>query len=210
MLDLLALLFGSWFWRAHSLFIKGVLRAKGIQVGRNFYIEGVPRLKIRGKAANIIIGNNIAILGNIDLRNRENGIIVFRDGVTIEGNCRFVSAREGRIDVGEGTIITAFAIFNGGADIMIGKQCVIGPRASINANEHLFVRGKSIREQGFLHAPVWIGDGCWTGTGVVINKGVRLAPGTVVGALAVVTKDTEENCIYVGAPARKIGERPGA
>lgn len=210
MLELLSLLLGPWFWRVHSLFIKGVLRAKGIRVGKNFYIEGVPRLKIRGKARNIVLGNSVSILGNIDLRNRENGMIIFRDGVTVEGNCRFVSAREGRIEVGEGTVITAFGIFNGGADIVIGRQCVIGPRASINANEHLFVRGRSIREQGFVHAPVWIGDGCWTGAGVVITKGVHLAPGTVVGALAVVTKDTEENGIYVGVPALKIGERPVA
>lgn len=207
MLEFLAFLFGQRFWRLHSLLVGTILRLKGVRVGRQFYIEGVPKLKIRGKAGNIIIGDRVSILGNIDLRNREDGVIRFHDDVTIERDCRFVSAREGRIEVGSGSIVTAFAIINGGADILIGKMCIIGPRASINANDHLFARGKSVREQGFMHAPVIIEDGCWTAADVVINKGVRLAEGTVIGALSVVTKDTEAYGIYVGAPAKKIAER---
>ncbi len=37
--------------------------------------------------------------------------------------------------------------------------------------------------------------------------GVTLAKGTVIGANAVVTKDTEEYAIFAGVPARKIGDR---
>ena len=109
--------------------------------------------------------------------------------------------------MGEGSVVTAFAIINGGADIVIGRKCIVGPRASINANDHLFARDKNVRDQGFLHAPVTIEDGCWIAANVVINKGVRLAEGTVVGAHSVVTKDTESFSIYAGIPARKIAER---
>ncbi len=207
MFDFLALIFGPRYWTLHSRLIKLILGIYGLRIGRNFYIEGVPKLKIRGKAGNIVIGANVSILGNIDLRNRENGRIVFGNNVTIERDCRFVSARDGTIEVEEGAIVTAFAIINGGADIRIGRMSVIGPRASINANDHLFARDKFIREQGFMHAPVFIEEGCWTGANVVINKGVRLAKGTIIGAHSVVTKDTEEFGIYVGIPARKIAER---
>jgi acetyltransferase-like isoleucine patch superfamily enzyme len=207
MFDFLALLFGSRYWKLHSAVIRFILRSRGLRIGTGFYIEGVPKLKLRGNPANVVFGNKVSILGNIDLRNRENGRIIFRDGVTIERDCRFVSARDGTIDVAEGSIVTAFAIINGGADILIGKQCIIGPRASINANDHLFARDKPVREQGFTHAPVIIEDGCWLAANVVINKGVRLARGTVVGAHSVVTKDTDEFGIYAGVPARKIAER---
>ena len=207
MFDFLALLFGSGYWKVHSAVICGLLRLRGVKIGKRFYIEGVPKLKLRGDPANVIFGDNVSVLGNIDLRNRENGRIVFRDRVTIERDCRFVSARDGTIEVGEGSIVTAFAIINGGADITVGKQVIIGPRASINANDHLFARDKPVREQGFVHAPVIIEDGCWLAANVVVNKGVRLARGTVVGAHSVVTKDTEEFGIYAGIPARKIADR---
>jgi acetyltransferase-like isoleucine patch superfamily enzyme len=206
--DFLALLFGPGYWRLHSWVIGLLLRMRGMRVGRRFHIEGVPKLKLRGGAEKVIIGDNVSILGNIDLRNRENGRIIFRDNVTIERDCRFVSARDGTIEIAEGAIVTAFGIINGGADILIGRQCIIGPRASINANEHLFGRDKPVREQGFVHAPVIIEEGCWLAANVVINKGVRLARGTVVGSNSVVTKDTEEFGIYAGVPARKIAERP--
>jgi acetyltransferase-like isoleucine patch superfamily enzyme len=45
------------------------------------------------------------------------------------------------------------------------------------------------------------------GAGVAINKGVTVKKGSVVGANAVVTKDTEDYTIFAGIPAKKIGER---
>jgi acetyltransferase-like isoleucine patch superfamily enzyme len=207
MLNLIALLTKKKYWLLHSLFIKGILRLYGISVGVNFYIEGTPKLKINGRPENICIGNNVSILGAIDLRNRENGAIIFHDNVVIERDCRFVAAMDGSIIVGEETIITAFAIINGGGDVVIGEKCVLGPRIIINANDHLTARDTYIRDQGFMHEPVSIGDDCWTGANVVINKGVTLAQGTVVGANAVVTGDTREYSINVGVPAREIALR---
>ena len=207
MLEFLAFITNKKYWILHSYFIKIILSIKGIKTGKNFYIEGIPTLKIRGEVKNIILGDNVSILGNIDIRNRENGKIHFKDNVTIERDCRFVSAREGTIEIGEGTVVTAFAIFNGGGDIIIGKQCVIGPRSSINANEHNFLRNKPIRKQGFIHAPVIIEDDCWLATNVVVNKGVCLRKGTIIASNAVVVKDTEEYSINGGIPSKKIGER---
>ena len=207
MFNLLALIIGKRYWRIHSIFIRQLLLLHGIEVGKNFYIEGIPKLKIRGKARNIRIGNNVSVLGDIDLRNREQGKIFIEDHVTIERDCRFVAAREGTLSIGEGSVITAFAIINGGGDIIIGNKCVIGPRASLNANEHLYARDQFIRDQGFTHAAIHIEDDCWLAANVCINKGVRLTQGTVIGANSVVTKSTDKYSINVGVPARKIAER---
>lgn len=207
MFALLALITKNRYWVLHSLLMKGILRLYGIRVGRNFTMRGIAKLKINGRAENIVIGDSVSILGDIDLRNRENGKIIFRDNVTIEHDCRFVSARDGTIEVGSGSIVTTCAIINGGGDVIIGKKCIIGPRASINANEHVFRRNTPIREAGFVHEPIIIEDDCWLAANVTITKGVRLCRGTVVGANAVVTKDTEEYGIYAGIPAKKIGDR---
>jgi hypothetical protein len=59
--------------RIYSFIIKLYLIFLGIKVGKNFYIESFPKLKIDGMAKNIFFGDNIKILGKIDIRNRENG-----------------------------------------------------------------------------------------------------------------------------------------
>lgn len=45
------------------------------------------------------------------------------------------------------------------------------------------------------------------GTNVVVNAGVTLAQGSVVGANSFVTKDTEPWTIYVGNPAKPMKQR---
>lgn len=207
MFEFIVLIIGRKYWKLHSLIVKFILKLYGIQVGRGFYCEGVPKLKIMGKGSNISFGDYVSILGNIDLRNREDGVIDLKKHVTVEGNVRIVSARHGKIEVGEGSIITAFALINGGEDIIIGKRVIVGPRVSINSNEHVFKRDQAVREAGFDHAPVYIEDDCWIAANVVINKGVRLRKGSIIGAGAIVTKDTEEYSINVGIPSKKIAER---
>ena len=202
-----ALITNKYYWKLHSYIVKFILKTYGIKVGKNFYCEGTPLLKLRGKAKNIIIGDNVSFLGSVDLRNRENGKIIFENSSIIEGDVRIVSAREGTIKLGEESVIGAYSILNGGDDIIIGKKSVISARVSINANEHEMKKGMPIREQGYIHKPVIIEDDCMIGVNVAINKGVVLQKGSVIGANSVVTKDTVEYSIMVGAPAKKISER---
>ena len=52
-----------------------------------------------------------------------------------------------------------------------------------------------------------IGDDVWIGRRAIIMPGVQIATGTVIGAGAVVTKDTEAFSIVGGVPAKAIGYR---
>ena len=65
----------------------------------------------------------------------------------------------------------------------------------------------NIRDQGFIYADVIIEDDVWLGANVCVNKGVIIRKGSVVGANAVVTKDTDPYSINVGIPSKKISER---
>ena len=62
-------------------------------------------------------------------------------------------------------------------------------------------------DQGFIYADVVIEDDVWLGANVCINKGVVLKKGSIIGANAVVTKNTEPYSINVGVPSRKILDR---
>jgi len=207
MFDFLALITNKRYWKLHSLIIKLILKLYGIKVGENFYIEGIPKLKVRGKSKNIIIGNNVNIFGDIDLRNRENGKIIIEDNVSFDNDVRLVSAREGTIKISIGSTIGAFTIINGGGDVIIGKKCLFAKNISINANDHKFEKNKYIREQGFIHANVIIEDDVWLGANVTVNKGIDIKKGAIIGANAVVTKNIDSYSINVGIPAKKIAKR---
>ena len=52
-----------------------------------------------------------------------------------------------------------------------------------------------------------IGNDVWIGAGAIINGGVRIGDGALIGAAAVVTKDVEPYTIVAGIPARPIKKR---
>lgn len=57
-------------------------------------------------------------------------------------------------------------------------------------------------------APIVLEKFANVGTNVVIMPGVTLGEGSVVGSCSLVNKDTDPWGIYVGVPAKKVGERP--
>ena len=83
------------------------------------------------------------------------------------------------------------AIINHGAvvdhDVVIGDFCHIAPNATL---------GGEVR----------IGDRVLIGSGAVVLPGVRIADDVTVGAGAVVIADIGEAGIWVGNPARRLGE----
>jgi acetyltransferase-like isoleucine patch superfamily enzyme len=56
---------------------------------------------------------------------------------------------------------------------------------------------------------VHLKQGCWVGSGAVINQGSNtdkrvVGENTMVGAGAVVINDCEANAVYAGVPAKRI------
>jgi acetyltransferase-like isoleucine patch superfamily enzyme len=204
--NFLSLITNKKYWLLHSYIIKLILKLYGIRVGKSFYCQGTPKLKIAGEPKNIIIGDNVKFLGDIDLRNRENGKIIIEDNVLLE-SVRLVSAREGVIKIGKNSAIAEGTIINGGGDVLIGENVLISTYVTINANEHKMAKNDIIKNQGYIHKPVIIEDDCLIGAKVSINKNVTIKKGSIIGAGSVVTKDTKEYKIYAGVPAKEIGER---
>ena len=178
-----------------------------VKVGKNFSISGIPYLKINGKSKNIIIMDNVTILGSIDLRNREQGKIVFKDNVKIEENCRFVSAQNSTIIINKNTSIGRDAIWNCGASVEVGENCLFGPRSGVMSSDHGIVKNKKMVNQKYSHKPIKIGNDCLIGINVTILKGVHIRNGSIIGSNSVVTKDTQEFSINAGLPAKNIGNR---
>lgn len=184
-----------------------ILRLKGVRVGKNFYIEGIPYLKIRGHFGNVRIGDNVKIFGNIDLRNRENGCIIIGDDVEIDNDCRLVAANDAILEFKDKCFIGPYCVFNAGSNITLGSYTISGGFVHVQSSNHGMVRDKKIWLQKHNYSPVLIGEDVWLGGGCTILQGVTLANGSVVAAKAVVTKDVSEFSIVAGVPARVIGQR---
>ena len=89
----------------------------------------------------------------------------------------------------------------------VSNRLVIGDNVTISANVFITTTGLILddfpRKQHYSDEVI-ISDDVWIGAGVIILPGIKLKKGCVIGAGSIVTKDTEEYCIYAGNPAKKI------
>jgi acetyltransferase-like isoleucine patch superfamily enzyme len=184
------------------------MRLKGVQVGKNLYIQGVPYLKLRGKASNISIGDNVKINGNIDLRNRENGSIVIEDDVSFDTDCRLVAANNAVLTFRRGADIGSFCIFNCGTSVTVGEDTLMASYCYIQSSNHGIKRTATIKSQPHTYGEINIGRDAWLGGNVSVLAGIKIGEGAIIGAKAVVTDDVSPYSIIAGIPARVIGERP--
>ena len=136
--------------------------------------------------------------------------------------------RDGRLEIGEGTLLEPGAWLTGGetrririgagvflnqnvmiaaADLVeIGDHCMFGNGCVITDADHRHDRRDlPVTWQGFVSkGPTRIADNVWCGAGVVVTSGVTIGPRCVIGAGSVVTQDIPEGCVAVGAPARVV------
>lgn len=153
---------------------------------------------------------------------------LFNSSTFFEGNniinrcCHLYGAH-----IGTGTYMGDECVFN---STYVGKYCALGAGIRVSIGDHPIHKVVSIhpaffstkKQAGFTfcNQDVWIsvkqkdgeycctiGNDVWIGDEVTILGGVSIADGSVIGAGAVVTKNTEPYGIYVGVPAKKIGSR---
>lgn len=95
--------------------------------------------------------------------------------------------------------------------IYIGKEVITGPNVFIADYNHNYQNiNISIMKQGNCFNEVntgyniFIGDGSWIGTNVVIIGNVQIGKNCVIGANSVVTKDIPDYCVAIGSPAKVV------
>jgi len=113
-----------------------------------------------------------------------------------------------RISVGAHFGANTGSYLNGLGGLTIGDYVLIGSNVTISSGRHpIEGRLPPVFARPAEPVPIVIEDDVWIGAGAVIMPGITLRRGTVVGANAVVTKDTEPYSVVAGAPARKIRSR---
>ena len=99
-------------------------------------------------------------------------------------------------------------ILYGWGGLKIGPYCNIAAHVVFATVGHRYDRtDKPMALTGERSAPIVLVEDIWIAANATVTAGVRIAAGCVIGANAVITKDTEPMGVYFGIPARRARDR---
>ncbi len=108
------------------------------------------------------------------------------------------------LKIGEDCYIGDCVFFDLANEIVIEDHAVISGRAS-------FITHAECRRSGYLSQkfprkcePIVVGGGAWIGFGATVLHGVKIGGNSVIGANSLLLEDAEAQCVYIGAPAKKL------
>jgi acetyltransferase-like isoleucine patch superfamily enzyme len=154
---------------------------------------------------------------------RTNGLVFFGRGLELEiavkgrvdfgrfvwiGDKTKIRCHEGRVEIGDKTVIGQECTISAYQHVRIGQQCVIADRAMFIDFDHGVVEvERPIRRQGIYKRDVVVGSNVWVGYGACVLRGVSVGDNSIVGTNSVVTKDVPANAVVAGVPARIVRMR---
>lgn len=190
-----------------SLFYRAFFAWKGVHCGKNLHVFGPLILRLGEHPKNLTIGDNVTLMPWVDIKLREAGRIVLGKGVTLDTSVRLVAAQNACLRLGDGVKIGMGTIFNAGADVVVGRQTLMGGYCTINSSKHRFNGRAPVASQELDHQPVYIGEESWLGAQVIVEPGSRIGKGSVVGAQSFVVGDLPAYSVSTGHPARVVRGR---
>ncbi len=111
----------------------------------------------------------------------------------------------GKIVIGSNTSINKNSRIIALENITIGERVAIAQFVTILDHDHSLVKKENrFQLEGYITAPITIGNDVWIADKVTILKGVSIGDNVIIGAHSVVTKDIPSNCIAAGIPAKII------
>lgn len=153
-------------------------------IGCNVYISS--NVEIR-RPKLVEIGNHVAIDSGFYCTTS----LITKDYIHIGPYVTVIGGEHGKCTLGNFTTIAAGSRLICGSDMHLGDG-LIGPTIPNEFRDTVIVK------------PIIFEDFASIGTNVVVNPGVTLSQGSVIGANSFVTKDTEPWTIYIGNPAKPI------
>jgi len=151
---------------------------------------------------------SVIVMGRVSIHG--SGCIRIGKDVLLYPDVHLETQEGGRIEIGDGVVISRGTHIVAVARVIIGRGSMIGEYTSIRDANHSRDPGVPIRDSGYIATPIEIGEEVWLGRGVAVLGGVTIGDKATVGANAVVTRDVRAGLTVVGVPAIPISPRVGA
>lgn len=104
--------------------------------------------------------------------------------------------------INEGTAIMAGTIINTGT--VVGRHCIVNTSSSLD-HDNILEDYVHISPGSHLAGTVKICEGTWICAGVTIINNITIGKNNIIGAGATVVRNVEEeNCTFIGVPAKKL------
>lgn len=111
----------------------------------------------------------------------------FGRGFTFRRSLALAIEPQGSVVIGDGCFFNNGCSISSHCSVSVGSDTVFGEHVCIYDHDHAYRDlSRPAGAQGYTHAPVSIGKGCWLGTNVVVLKGAVIGDHVVVGAGCVV------------------------
>ena len=115
---------------------------------------------------------------------------------------------KGNIKIGDDSLISPYCLFEGGGGIEIGKRLICGPQVKISSNRACYDAGLiGVKNEKRHLKKVTIGDDVVLFGGVIVDCGVNIGDGAVVGAGSLVLSDIPPREVWAGIPAKFVKKR---
>jgi|GEM_PF-1651936 len=115
--------------------------------------------------------------------------------------------RTPRMVIGECVLVGRRAVLSSGTYLEIGAHTIFGPNVYVSSASHEYEGNHAkpimmcgIRDQGRLV----VEENCWLGMNAVVDGGITVGRGSVVGANSVLRRSIPPFSVAVGAPARIV------
>lgn len=175
-----------------------------VSIGHNFRCDGMPRCLV-DPDSELVIGNSVEFRSGVEVRVHASARVVIEDGARIDRGVRILATNASLVRIGAGARIGLYSVLNGGDDINVGCKALVSGFVYLQTSMHRFTnQNVAIRDQGYEHGPISVGDNAWLAAQVVVMPEVTIGAGAVVGSNAVVTRNVEPGVIVAGVPAQPL------
>jgi galactoside O-acetyltransferase len=156
------------------------------------------------------LGNNVKVFKRSTLVNCSN--IYLGDGCQLDDFVHIIAAKPVR--VGKRVHIACFSSIAGGGEVTIDDYCGLSAGCRLISGSEDFMGGGMTNpcvpekyrkvNRSYIH----IKKHSILGTNTIVYPGITIHEGVATGSGAIVNKDLDSWGLYMGAPAKRIKERP--
>jgi acetyltransferase-like isoleucine patch superfamily enzyme len=155
------------------------------------------------------IGNDVNFYPNCFIQGRADRLIIDHNVDFYPGQYLSLGGKNSFIEIGHHTHFAPNCILYGWGGLKLGPYCNIAAHTVFATIGHDPVRrgDQPMCMVSPVAGPITLVEDVWTCANVTITANTTIAKGCIIGANAVVTKDTEPYGLYVGVPARRLRDR---